>query len=112
MLIAATWRLGHVRGEIRDAAAEAARAASLRQSPSSAARAAQDAATKTLEAGNLTCADTYVSTDTSNFRPGGVVSVTVRCNTRLEDLTLLALPGSVAMEATDVEVIDRLRGDR
>ena len=40
MLVAAAWRLGQTRSEVRDVAAEAARAASLRQSPLAAVAAA------------------------------------------------------------------------
>lgn len=110
MLVAAAWRLGQTRGEMRDAAAEAARAASLRQQPAAAAAAAQRVALATLGRQEVRCSELKVSTDLKGLRPGGSVSVRIRCVTRLENLALLRVPGSVALEATATEVVDRRRG--
>ena len=110
MLLAATWRLGQTRGEMRDVAAEAARAASLRQHPSAAVAAAEKVARATLERSPIHCASFTVVTDVSALRPGGRVTVRIKCLTRLEDLTLLRMPGSVSLEAESVEMIDRRRG--
>lgn len=110
MLVAAAWRLGQTRGEMRDAAAEAARAASLRQHPRAAAEAAERMALATLGRRQVRCSELDVWTDARALRPGGSVSVTIRCVTRLEDLTLLRMPGSVALEAVGTEVVDRRRG--
>ena len=110
MLLGAAWRLGQTRGEMRDVAAEAARAASLRQHPGAAAAAAESTARATLDRHQIRCSEFSVSTDVSALRPGGSVAVGIRCVTRLEDLTLLRMPGSVALQATAVEVVDRRRG--
>ncbi|MCY3785498.1 MAG: pilus assembly protein [bacterium] len=110
MLVAASWRLGQTRGEMRDAAAEAARAASLRQHPPAATEAAERVALATLGRRAVRCSGLDVRTDVRALRPGGSVSVTIRCVTRLEDLTLLRMPGSVRLEATATEVVDRRRG--
>ena len=110
MLLAAVWRLGQTRGEMRDVAAEAARAASLRQHPHAAADAAERIARATLERSAVRCSEFSVAADVSALRPGGSVAVGIRCVTRLEDLTLLRMPGSVTLEATAVEVVDRRRG--
>lgn len=110
MLLAAVWRLGQTRGEMRDVAAEAARAASLRQQPHAAADAAERIARATLEHSAVRCSEFSVAADVSALRPGGSVAVGIRCVTRLEDLTLLRMPGSVTLEATAVEVVDRRRG--
>ena len=110
MLLGAAWRLGQTRGEMRDVAAEAARAASLRQHPSAAEAAAESTARATLDRQQVRCSEFSVSTDVSALRPGGSVVVGIRCVTRLEDLTLLRMPGSVALQATAVEVVDRRRG--
>ena len=112
MLVTATWRMGQTRGEVRDVAAEAARAASLRQSASAARQAAIDAAHAVLDRSSLTCVDLSVAPDVSNLRPGGSVSVTIRCDTNLEDLVLLRMPGKVRFETTSIEVVDRRRGGR
>ena len=110
MLVAAAWRLGQTRGEVRDVAAEAARAASLRQHPGAAAEAAERVALATLGRRQVRCSELDVRTDARALRPGGSVTVTIRCVTRLEDLTLLRMPGSVALEANGTEVVDRRRG--
>ncbi len=110
MLVAAAWRLGQTRGEMRDAAAEAARAASLRQYPSAAADAAERVALATLGRRQVRCSELDVRTDVRALHPGGSVSVTIRCVTRLEDLTLLRMPGSVTLDVTGTEVVDRRRG--
>lgn len=110
MLLGAAWRLGQTRGEVRDVAAEAARAASLRQTPAAAAAVADRTARATLDARQVRCSDLKITTDVSSLRPGGSVAVRIRCLTRLDDLTLLAMPGSVTVEVKATEVIDRRRG--
>lgn len=110
MLLGAAWRLGQTRGEMRDVAAEAARAASLRQHPQVAAEAAERTARATLERRQVRCSQFSVAADVSALHPGGSVAVAIRCVTRLEDLTLLRVPGSVALQATAIEVVDRRRG--
>ena len=110
MLVAAAWRLGQTRGEMRDAAAEAARAASLRQYPAAATGAAERVALATLGRREVRCSDLDIRTDVTALHPGGSVSVTIRCVTRLEDLTLLRMPGSVTLDVTGTEVVDRRRG--
>jgi Flp pilus assembly protein TadG len=95
---------------VRDAAAAGARAASLRQQPSS-ARADAVAAVQTSLAGHRTsCPRPAVTVDTSGLRPGGQVAVQVTCRTSLSDLALLGVPGSKAFSARSVEVVDRWRG--
>ena len=112
MLVTAAWRMGQTRGEVRDVAAEAARAASLRQSAAAAKQAAVNAAHAVLDRSSLTCANLSVTPDVTQLRPGGSVSVTIRCDTKLEDLVLLRMPGTVRFETTSVEVVDRRRGGR
>lgn len=110
MLVAAAWRLGQTRGEMRDAAAEAARAASLRQYAPAAVTEAERVVRTALGRSHVRCSELDVRTDARALRPGGSVSVTIRCVTRLEDLTFLRVPGSAALEATGTEVVDRRRG--
>lgn len=110
MLLAAAWRLGQTRGEMLDVAAEAARAASLRQHPGAAAAAAERTARATIGRRQVRCSEFDVVADVSALRPGGSVAVGIRCVTRLEDLTLLRMPGSVTLDVTAVEVVDRRRG--
>ncbi|MCY3559699.1 MAG: pilus assembly protein [bacterium] len=110
MLLGAAWRLGQTRGEMRDVAAEAARAASLLQNPRSAAAAAEKTAQETLGRSGIRCSNFSVAADVSALRPGGSVAVEIRCISQLEDLTLLRMPGSVSLQATAVEVVDQRRG--
>lgn len=110
MLLGAAWRLGQTRGEMRDVAAEAARAGSLRQHPRAAEAAAERTARETLGQSDVRCSNFSVDADVSALRPGGSVAVKIRCVSRLEDLTLLSMPGSVSLEATAVEVVDHRRG--
>ena len=110
MLLGAAWRLGQTRGEMRDVAAEAARAASLRQHPLLAAEAAERTARETLGRHRIRCSEFNVAADVSALHPGGSVAVEIRCVSRLEDLTLLRMPGSVSLRASAVEVVDRRRG--
>lgn len=110
MLVAAAWRLGQTRGEMHDAAAEAARAASLVQHPRTAADAAEQVVLASLGRRQVRCSELGVTADVAALRPGGSVSVRIRCVTKLEDLALLRVPGSVALEVTATEVVDRRRG--
>ena len=73
MLLGAAWRLGQTRGEMRDVAAEAARAASLLQNPRSAAAAAEKTAQETLGRSGIRCSNFSVAADVSALRPGGSV---------------------------------------
>jgi hypothetical protein len=47
--------------------------------------------------------------DTGNFRPGGVVTVTVTCAADLSGLALSGLPGAVTMSATGRAPLESFR---
>jgi hypothetical protein len=47
--------------------------------------------------------------DTTDFAPGGTVTVTVRCEASMADVTLLGVPGRRTFTATATEVIDTYR---
>jgi Flp pilus assembly protein TadG len=95
---------------VRDAAAAGARAASLRQQPSSARADAVAAVQASLAGHATTCPRPAVAVDTTGLQPGGQVAVQVTCRTRLSDLALLGVPGSRTFSARSVEVVDRWRG--
>jgi len=101
-------RVLHARTQVRAAADQAARAASLARSPQAAAGAAR-AAAQANQAGGLGCRSMDVEVDTSGFHPGGMVAVTVRCRAALRDLGLLGVPGTREITARSVEVVDRWR---
>lgn len=103
-------RMATARGRVIDASRDAARAASIERSPGQAQQAARQAAEATLADKSVTCRPMHLASDVSRFRPGGEVAVTVRCQIRLSDLSLLAIPGSRTFESTSVEVVDTFRG--
>lgn len=111
LLLAFAGRLAGARSDVVAASRDAARAASIARSPAEAAHAARDAARIVLQDTGVRCAadDENVSVDVSDFRPGGSVSVTVRCAIPLRDLGLLGIPGDRVASATAVEVVDRFR---
>ncbi len=94
---------------VEQASAAAARAASLTSSPGQAQRAAQGAADATLSGAGLACAAMTVSVDTSVFRPGGQVSVTVTCTSDLSSLALTGVPGSATLHSTSAAPLEAFR---
>ncbi len=110
LLIVAVGRQIQTRMQVDDAAATAARAASTARSPAQAQAAARAAVTAGLPGGTPSCRAVTVTVDASDFRPGGVVRVTVACTVDLADLTGLRLPASRTLASTSTAVIDRYRG--
>ena len=110
LLIVFAGRVSHADAQVQRATSEAARAASLRQSPEAASEAAQSVAASNLEASGFICQDLATTVDTERFAPGGWVTVTVRCVASMGDVTLLGVPGERTFTASSTEVIDRYRG--
>jgi len=107
MLVVYAGRVGQAGNDVRSAAHEAARAASLQASATEAEEAAQQTAASNLSTSGVACADGLsVATDTSNLVPGGTVVVTVSCTASLADVASLNLPGSRTYTASATEVID------
>jgi Flp pilus assembly protein TadG len=79
LLVVFAGRVAHADAQVQRASSEAARAASLRQSPFTASDAAADTAASNLLASGFICRDLATDVDTTAFRPGGTVTVTVRC---------------------------------
>jgi Flp pilus assembly protein TadG len=109
LLVVYAGRMSEADDNVRRAASEAARAASLRQHPADAADAARSTVSANLSAAGVPCSQQRTEVDTSDFVPGGTVAVTVRCETSMRDIALLGVPGSVTFQSHAVEVIDRLR---
>ncbi|MGH9117151.1 MAG: TadE/TadG family type IV pilus assembly protein [Acidimicrobiales bacterium] len=104
-------RVGTVTGEVAAASRDAARAASLAQTPAEAADAARTAAAASLGDRNVTCDRlTVVLGDPVTFVAGGEVAATVSCDVSLVDVALPGIPGTRTVTATSVEVIDQHRG--
>jgi Flp pilus assembly protein TadG len=105
LFVALAGRIVTARGDVVGASRDAARAASVARSPAAAERDAREAASALLS-----CETLQVDVDTSSFRPGGRVAVSIDCGIRLEDLSLLRIPGTRTVSSTSVEVVDRYRG--
>ena len=109
-LLAVGWgRLSYSLGSVEKAAAAAARAATATSSPAAADVAARHTAQADLSAAGVSCARFTVSVDTTAFRPGGQVTVTVRCTARLSDVALAGFPGSKTLTGSSVSPLERLR---
>jgi Flp pilus assembly protein TadG len=92
---------------VNDAAAQAARAATLNyQTPTQAQAAAQQAATQALTAAGLACTTDHITVETSNDHPGGTITITLACHADLSQAVATGLPGSVTLTATATSPID------
>jgi len=108
-MMVAFGRFGQARADVDGAARDGARAASIAPNSSTAVSQAEDTAAATLHDRHVTCAQLQVDTDTSAFRPGGQVTVTVSCSVKLNDLAGLGVGGSRTFRAQFAEPIDRYR---
>jgi Flp pilus assembly protein TadG len=106
-----TGRLVSARLDVDEAAHEAARAASLARSPGAADAAARQTAADALASAGLACPSLDASVDTTGFRPGGQVAVTIACTASLAGLTHVPMPGNHTLRSTSVSVIDTYRGE-
>lgn len=101
-------RVGAAQLEVRNAAHQAARAATLERDPSAASGAAVATGHRSIEVSGLVCAGGgQVSPSVGGMTPGGTVSVTVTCTVSFSDLGFFG--GSKVLEATAVEVIEEKR---
>jgi hypothetical protein len=110
VLASLAWRLTTADGDVRRAAGEAARAGSLALTPVGAVDAARQTADATLAGRGVTCRQLAVNVDTSDFRPGGTITVSVACTVDTSDITLLRIGGDRTLTGRAVEVIDTRRG--
>lgn len=110
LLVVYAGKVSEADGNVERAAAAGARAASLRQHPDGATDDAQDAVEANLAAAGVPCSNLETVVDTSSLEPGGSVTVTVRCQASMADVTLLGVPGTRTFAATSTEVIDTYRG--
>jgi len=103
LLLAALGRFADARDQVTEAARDGAREASTYLTPGTATRQAAQVARSELSG---VCAHASITTDTSDLRPGGQVTVTVACPVALGDLVLLHLPGTKTISASSVAVVD------
>jgi len=97
------------RSDVEQAAWSAARAASLQATPAEAERAAQQTTAATLAQAGRACRDPHTDVDTSAFRAGGQVNVTVSCHTDLSSLTIPGIPGTVTLSARGTAYLEQHR---
>jgi Flp pilus assembly protein TadG len=110
LLVVGFGRLTHGRQEVQHAAAAAARAASLANTPGQAQTAAQQEATADLAQAGISCEPTSPPTvDTSQFYAGGQVKVTISCITNLSDLTVVGFPGHKTLTASATAPLEQYR---
>jgi Flp pilus assembly protein TadG len=98
---------------VESAAADAARAASIERTSSSARAAAISAATTSLSNEGVHCLDIDVTVDANQFTrtvgEAATLSVRVQCRIDLSDLSVPAVPGSRLISATMTSTIDTFR---
>ncbi|HWC36421.1 MAG TPA: TadE/TadG family type IV pilus assembly protein [Mycobacteriales bacterium] len=109
LIVVAFGRVERGRELIDQAAASAARAASLATSPGAAQTAAIGAATQTLENGGMSCAGMQITVDTSSFHPGGDVTAHLTCTANLSGLTLSGVPGDVHLASSATSPLEPFR---
>lgn len=111
VVIAMAGRGVTARMDVDSVAEAAARAASLTRHPGAAQQAATEAAAANLGDGRITCVSLDTEVDTSQFAPGGQVTVTITCVVELSDLAGgVAIPGSITLSSQASSAIDQWRG--
>lgn len=100
-------RLAHARALVSDAAAQAARAATLHYlNPGQATAAAEQTATSALQSAGLACAAETASVGTGSDHPGGAITVTLTCRVELSQEIAAGFPGTDTLRATATSPID------
>lgn len=94
---------------VDDAAGDAARAASMARSRQAATAEAQQSATASLAGRGVSCSSRTITVDTTNWRPGGSVGVTLTCAVQLADLGVPIFGASRDITAQAAAVIDVYR---
>jgi Flp pilus assembly protein TadG len=110
LLVVGLGRIVEAEGRVQGAARDAARAASVARSAVSAAEAARGAAAVNLKERGVSCTAFEVLVDTTNFRPGGQVRVSVACTADLSGLGLSGLPGSKTLRSESTAPLEQYRG--
>jgi Flp pilus assembly protein TadG len=110
MLMVGLGLVVEAQSQVDGAARDAARAASIGRTTADADAAARDAAADTLSGRKRRCrGGPSTAVDFAEWRPGGQVTVTVRCHIDLSGLSLIGLAPSKTMTGTATAPIDTLR---
>jgi Flp pilus assembly protein TadG len=102
-------RIESAQADVTSAARAGVQAAVVQAGPAAAFVSASTAVTDTLASAHIVCPSPSISTDVSNFVPGGDVSVTVTCVANLAQVTVPGVPGTRTFSATSVAVVDPYR---
>ncbi len=100
------YRISDAKLRLADAAHQAARAASIALTPAQAVTDARTTAQAALADAGVSCVQLTVDTDPAGLAPGTLVHVTITCTTHLDDLALLATPGTAALHAQATSLVD------
>ncbi len=100
LVVVAFGRVTQGRAVVDQAAAAAARAASLADGPGQARIDAEAVAEETLAQAGLSCTRTSVELDTRDLRPGGRVTATVHCLVDLSALAMAGVPGTLHLDSS------------
>jgi len=109
LLVVGFGRVTHARQLVEQAASAAARAATLQSSPAAAAAAAKQEAHDTLSGAGVSCRSFSADVDTSDFRAGGQVTVSVQCTASLADLVAAGFPGAKTLTASSSSPLEEYR---
>lgn len=109
LLVVGLGRIVEAEGLVQGAARDAARAASVARSAASATEAARGVAAANLAERGVSCTSFQVAVNTTNFRPGGQVRVSVACTADLSGLGLSGLPGSKTLRSDAVAPLEQYR---
>lgn len=110
LLVVYAGRASQADADVQVAAARAARAASTVADPAAAVEVGRTTAEANLATAGVECTSASVTVDTSEFRAGGTVTVTVSCEVSNGDISMLAVPGTRWSTATAQQPIDAHRG--
>ncbi|MFG1667638.1 TadE family protein [Streptomyces sp. Y7] len=102
-------RMADSRLRIEDVAHQAARAASSARTSSGAEVRARTTAAAGLRDEGITCRSFEIVLK-GDVQPGGITTITLTCRVDLDDLALLQVPGSAALNATFSAPVDVYRG--
>jgi Flp pilus assembly protein TadG len=106
LLMLVSYRAGAVHIDVTSAAGAAARAASAQRTPAAAAAAADQTARAHL---GSVCDTATITVDTTDFRPGGSVTVSLTCTVSIRTLAEVTLPGSVTSRGSATSPVDAMR---
>lgn len=102
-------RLESAAAQVSDAARGAAEAAVIWPTTDQANDAAEETAAYALSSDGITCDPYTVNLDTSDWQPGGNLSVTVSCTVSFAEVALPGMPGSRTLTQTVVAPIETYR---